>query len=152
MTLKICELVSIILSAIAAGMFFGPWLALSRSINTFKPDVFLAIVSRLDRNIEPLMKVLMPITLLSLVSVLYFSYNQQMQTFYLTIASFSLFCVALVVTLVVEVPIVKQIITWSVSTLPDNWEQLRDRWGTFHVVRVIAAILGLILIVVGSIL
>jgi uncharacterized membrane protein len=59
--------------------------------------------------------------------------------------------VALLVTVLIEVPIVKQIETWTASTLPGNWEQLRDRWGAFHVVRVIAALAGLVLLVVGAI-
>jgi predicted histidine transporter YuiF (NhaC family) len=39
MTLKIWELVSIVLSALVAGMFCGPWVALSRSISTFKEGI-----------------------------------------------------------------------------------------------------------------
>jgi hypothetical protein len=53
--------------------------------------------------------------------------------------------------MLVEVPIVKQIETWAVSTLPDNWQHLRDRWGAFHVIRIVASIAGLVLLVVGAI-
>jgi len=62
-----------------------------------------------------------------------------------------LFLAALVVTVLIEVPIVKQIVTWTDSTLPDKWQQLRDRWGAFHVIRVFAGIAGLVLLVVGAI-
>jgi hypothetical protein len=51
----------------------------------------------------------------------------------------------------VEVPIVRQIETWTVSTLPANWQQLRDRWQAFHVVRVVASVAGLVLVVIGAI-
>ena len=47
MNLKIWELISIVLSALVTGVFWGPWVALSRSISTFAPEVFLAIVNRL---------------------------------------------------------------------------------------------------------
>ena len=63
--------------------------------------------------------------------VLFISYNAQPRTFYFTLAGFALFIVALLVTTLVEVPIVKQIMTWTVGTLPGNWQQLRDRWGAF---------------------
>jgi anthrone oxygenase-like protein len=149
--LKIWEFVSIALSALAGGMYWGPWLALSRSMRTFKPEVFLDIVDRMNRNMESVMTVLTPASLLSIAPVLFFSYNAQPMTFYLTLAGFALFVVALLVTVIVEVPIVKQIVTWTVGTLPDDWQQVRDRWGAFHIVRVGAGMAGLVLLVAGAI-
>jgi uncharacterized membrane protein len=151
MTLKIWELISILLSALVAGVFWGPWLALSRSIATFEPAVFLAIVYRMSRNLGPVMTILMPVALLSILPVMFFSYNERPQTFSLTLAGFALFIVALLVTVLVEVPIVKQIETWTVTTLPANWQQLRDRWVAFHVIRIVAANAGLALLVIGAI-
>lgn len=58
--------------------------ALSRSISTFTPEVFLAIVNRLSRNIAPVMTVLMPAALWSMVPVLFLSFNAAPRTFYLT--------------------------------------------------------------------
>jgi uncharacterized membrane protein len=152
MTLKILELVSIVLSAVVGGMYWGPWLALTKSMKTFKPDVFLAIVDRLNRNMAGLMTALTPIALLSIVPVLFISFGRQPTTFYLNLAGFILFVVALLVTVIIEVPIVKQIATWTVGTLPDNWTQLRDRWGLFHIIRVVTGIVGLALLVAGAIL
>jgi hypothetical protein len=151
MTPKIWELISILLSALVAGMFWGPWLALSRSISTFKPEVFLAIVHRMNQNMASVMTILMPAALLSTVPVLFISYSERRRTFYLTLTGFALFMVALLVTVLVEVPIVKQIETWTVATLPGNWQQLRDRWGAFHVVRMVASGTGLVLLVIVAI-
>ncbi|MGD0629346.1 MAG: DUF1772 domain-containing protein [Terracidiphilus sp.] len=151
MALKICELVSIVLSALVTGVFWGPWVGLSRSMASFEPEVFLAIVRRLSTNIAPVMTFLMPVALLSIIPVLIFSYGERPKTFYLFLGGLFLFVVALGVTMLVEVPIVKQIETWTVATLPANWMQLRDRWGSFHVIRVIASIAGLALLVAGAI-
>jgi uncharacterized membrane protein len=150
-TLKIWEFTSIVLSALVGGMYWGPWLALSRSMRTFKPEVFLDIVDRMNHNMESVMTILAPVSLLSIAPVLFFSYHKQPWTFYLTLTGFALFIVALVVTMIVEVPIVKQIVTWTAGTLPSNWQQLRDRWGAFHIIRVVAGIGGLALIVAGAI-
>ena len=79
------------------------------------------------------------------------SYSERRRTFYLTLTGFALFMVALLVTVLVEVPIVKQIETWTVATLPGNWQQLRDRWGAFHVVRMVASGTGLVLLVIVAI-
>ena len=152
MILKICQTVSIVLSALVGGMYWGPWLALSRSMRSFNPEVFLAIVDRMNRNMESVMTVLTPLGLLSIVPVLFFSWNTRSQTFYLTLAAFALFIAALFVTVAIEVPIVKQIVTWTPATLPDNWQQLRDRWGAFHIIRVVAGIGGLALLVAAAIL
>ena len=150
MVLKVFELVSIILSAIVGGMYWGPWLALSRSMATFEPKVFLAIVNQMNRNMAPLMTVLTPASLLSIVPILVISYPEHQETFWLALAGFALFIVALLVTVIVEVPIVKQIVTWTTSTLPNNWQQLRDRWGAFHLIRIVASFAGLLFLLAGA--
>lgn len=149
--MKTWELISIVLSALVAGMFYGPWAALSRSLNTFEPEVFLAIVDRMNRNMAPVMTVLMPAAFLSIVPVLFLSYSTQPRTFYLTLAGFVFFFFALLVTMLVEVPIVEEIVTWKVDTLPSNWQQLRDRWRRFHVIRVVAGLASLVFLLAGAI-
>ena len=79
------------------------------------------------------------------------SFGKQRYTFYLTLAGLAMFLVTLMVTLVVEVPIVKQMDTWTGSTLPDDWQELRDRWGAFHLLRILPAVAGLILLLVSVI-
>ena len=113
--------------------------------------VFLAIGHRLVKNVAPVMTILMPAALLSTLPVLIISYNDRPSTFYAFSAGFILFTIALLVTLLVEVPISGQVKTWTITTLPENWQQLRDRWGSFHVVRVVASLAGLGLLVGGAI-
>jgi uncharacterized membrane protein len=149
--MKTWELISIVLSALTVGMFHGPWIALSRSMKTFSPEFFLEIVDRMNSNMAPVMTVLMPGTMLSIIPVMLSSYRQQPTVFYLSAAALLFFLIALLVTVVVEVPIVQQIVTWTPSTLPANWQQLRDRWMRFHVVRVIAGIASLVLLLVAAI-
>jgi hypothetical protein len=62
MTLKTSEVISIVLSALTGGMFWGPQLALSLSISTFKPEDFLAVVHRMSPNMASVMTPLMPVT------------------------------------------------------------------------------------------
>src|ERR1700761_4627026 len=109
-TIKTWQLISIVCSALVAGMFHGPWAALSRSMRTFTPEVFLAIVDRMNRNMAPLMTVLMPATLLSIVPVLFLSYRDQRKTFYLNAIALALFIIALLVTVLIEVPKVENFV------------------------------------------
>src|SRR5450432_3477937 len=98
MTLKIEELISIVLLTLVSGMYWGPWLALSRSMATFDPEVFLPIVDRMNRNMAPLMTVLMPVALLSTVPVLVLTYREGPETFFLTLTALLLFVLTLLVT------------------------------------------------------
>jgi len=149
--MKAAELLSIVLNALVMGVFWGPWVALTRSLATFEPSVFLAIGHRLYLNLAPLMTVLMPLALLSTAPTLVLSYGNQPTTFAATLAGTALFVVALVVTLAVEKPIAVQVKTWSMTTIPANWQQLRDRWASVHIIRVVAGVLGLGLLVAGAI-
>jgi len=97
------------------------------------------------------MTILMPAALLSILPVLIISYSDRPSTFYLFSAGLVLFMIALLVTLLIEVPISGRVKTWTITTLPENWQQLRDRWGAFHVVRVVASLAGLGLLVGGAI-
>jgi uncharacterized membrane protein len=149
--MKTWELISIVCSALVAGMFYGPWAALSRSMRTFAPEVFLAIVDRMNRNMAPVMTVLMPAALLAMIPVLIGSYWAYPKVFSLYSAAFVLFIVAVAVTVLVEVPIVKEIVSWTVATLPANWQQVRDRWVRVHVIRVATGIASLVLLLIAAI-
>jgi uncharacterized membrane protein len=149
--MKTWELISIVCSALVAGMFYGPWAALSRSMRTLAPEIFLAIVDRMNRNMAPVMTVLMPAALLAMVPVLIRSYGVYPRVFSLYAAAFILFIVAIAITVLVEVPIVKEIVTWTIATLPANWQQVRDRWVRFHVIRVVAGVTSLVLLLVAAI-
>lgn len=152
MALRVFELISIVLCAMVGGMFWGPWLALSRSIDTFEPEVFLAITHRMIRNMSSLMTGLMPLGLLSMGPVLMVSYGRRPVLFSLTLGALAAFVVVMLVTVLIEVPIVKQIASWTISTLPGDWRERRDRWARFHVVRVVAAVVGLGLLVGGALI
>lgn len=151
MTLKIFEIVSVTILAFVGGMYWGPWLALTRSMSTFKTDEFLAVLRRLNRNMAPAMTVLLPLSLASTIPVMLLSFGTHRATFFLTLAAFLLFALTLVVTMAVEVPIVMRLNTGSFATLPDDWEALRDRWGAFHLLRIVPAFVGMVLLLAGSI-
>lgn len=152
LALKVCEIVSILAAALVVGVFWGPWVALTRSMPELEAKVFLAVVHRMSRNLAPLMTVLMPVALLSIVPVLFLSYDSEPHAFFLNLAGLGLFVIALLVTLMIEVPIVKRIETWTVATLPPEWQELRDRWGAFHIVRIACALIGLTCLVTGAVL
>ena len=44
--------------------------------------------------------------------------------------------------LLVNVPINQEVLSWSPAALPGDWMQLRDRWWVWHNVRTILSIIG----------
>jgi uncharacterized membrane protein len=149
MPLKLAELLSILLSAAVTSIFIGPWIALTRHIHTFYPETYLDITRRLVKNIAPVMTILMPAGLLSILAVVFLATTPR--TVYLASSALTLYAIALVVTLNVEVPLARQAAQWTPNTLPINWQQLRDRWSHYHVLRVLTSALGLALITSAAI-
>ncbi len=150
MNLKVWQFVSIFLWALVAGVFWGPWLGLSRSIASFTPDAFLAIGKTMIGNLAPVMPFLMIAAIASMAPVLIISYRQKSDMFVLTLVSFAVVITALPITVLVEVPIDNQIKIWTGNSLPGDWRQIRDRWETFHLLRTIASVGGLALMLAAA--
>jgi hypothetical protein len=148
--LEIWQFISILLSALVTGVFWGTWLGLSRSIASLTPETFLTIGHAMIGNLGTVMAILMPAAILATLPVLFLLYRRRSRALYPTLAGFALFVIALVVTLIVEVPIDNQIEAWTLTTLPANWEQLRDRWELFHMIRTWVSVIGLALLIVGA--
>lgn len=146
------EVLSIALAALVTGVYWGPWVALTRTIATLEPAVFLPVVRRLSANLAPLMTALTPLSLLAIASVSILSWPHHRTTSVLNVLAFLLYALALTITLTTEVPIVKQIETWTPDTLPANWHRLRDRWVSFHLLRVVPGIAALTLLLTAAVL
>ena len=133
---------AILLLMLVTGIFWGPWFALHRSMKVFSKEEFIHIVKTMSANLAMPMRVLMPCCILFvLLSVLNYPQKDTFG-FYLLIISFVLILVSLIITMLVEVPIVKQIEKWTRSTVPSNIEAIQNRWLKFHVLRTFAAIIS----------
>jgi len=149
--LVIWQFISILLSALVTGVFWGTWLGLSRSMSSLTPETFLTVGHTMIGNLGTIMAILVPAALLAVAVVLFLLYrDRSTRAFYLTLAGFVLFIIALLITLIVEVPIDNQIAAWTATTLPDNWQELRDRWDLFHTIRSWASVFGFALLLGGA--
>lgn len=153
MTLKIFEIINLTIVAFVGGMYWGPWLALSRSLDKFEPAAFLSVVQRLNNNMAPLMTALSPLSILTTTAVtVWYWINHNHISFYLVLFGLFMLVAAVVVTVTIEVSIVKRIITWTITTLPDDWKQQRDKWQRNHISRVLSGLGGLVLFLCAAIL
>src|SRR5262245_37756652 len=90
------------------------------------------------------MSVLMPTALLcALLLCLLLFRGRQAGAGLLAGAALGLMIVALAITLAVNVPIDRQIQSWTTAALPPDWKAIRDRWEVFHGLRTLSSLAAL---------
>jgi uncharacterized membrane protein len=150
--MKILQLVSVMLFALVTGVFWGTWFSLSRSMSSITPDTFLEVGKIMISNLGRPMSLLLPATILSAVPIMYVLYRRNdSSAFILATLAVSLMLAAMTVTLVVNVPLDDQFVSWTITTLPPDWRASRDRWEFYHGIRTLLSVAALSCLV-GSVL
>lgn len=141
--MRIAQFINIVLFALVAGVLWGTWFSLSRSIASITPETFLEIGRTMIRNLAWPMRLLLPASILSALAVVLLLFRQKPAgAFYFASSGLIFFVVVLMVTLLVNVPIDNQIKRWAPGTLPSDWKRIRNRWQLYHTVRTFASLAG----------
>jgi len=140
---KLVEFTALMLAALVAGVFWGTWFTLTRSLEDFSPAEFIHIGKTIIRNVALPMRILMPATLLLILLAVVQNFKTNKASFYWYGLSLLLMIASLIITVTVEVPIDNQIKTWTAETIPNNWQALRQTWNQFHTLRTITSVAGL---------
>jgi hypothetical protein len=150
MLVKPAQFLEIMLYVLVAGVMWGTWLSLGRTMTRYDAATFLADGKHMIANLATVMAVLMiaAIVIGLLVVVLLFRLRPATAA-WLALAGLLLMVAVLVVTLAVEVPIDDKINGWSVATLPPDWQHIRARWAAFHTLRTFLS-LGAVAAAVGA--
>jgi uncharacterized membrane protein len=139
---KLTQLLALCLLLLLTGIFWGDWFSISRSFEVFSLAEYIHIAKTINQNLE------IPMRFISISSIVFMSLSVGLNSrkgsteFYIGITSIVFILIALLITLVVEVPINNQIILWTQATAPLNWESIRDRWQLFNILRTDAALAG----------
>ena len=137
---KFIQFIALFLLMLITGVFWGTWFTLTRSIESFSSAEFLHIGKVIIANVAGPMRLIMPAGIIFILLSVLFSKDKKSNGFYLAVSSFALIIVVLLITLIVLVPIDNDIKQWSASTVPENWELIRDKWKAFHALRTFASI------------
>src|SRR5262249_27605699 len=139
--LKAVQFIALVLLSLVTGVFWGTWFSLSRSIGAITPETFLEVGRTMIGNLGGPMSVLMPTAVLSgiVVCVMLFRRGQK-SGWALAAVSFVLLLLAMAITLLVNVPIDRQIQSWTTATLPSDWKAIRDRWEFYHGLRTVVSL------------
>ena len=129
---------AIFLVGIIAGLLFGTAIE-QQQLSALDAQGWFTARQSIDAVFSKLLPWIWNITLLLQIASAYLTHGINRALF---MVSGLLLLAGIVVTLVVEVPINKQIAVWTPSTMPPNWTSVRDRWVRFHWLRTIAGILA----------
>jgi uncharacterized membrane protein len=138
--MELIQFIALFLLLLVSGVFWGPWLALHRSLEVFSANELIHIVNTMAKNLAMPMRILLPACIVFMILTAWFYPQKELTGFYLSVASIILIIIALLITLLVEVPIVSQIRKWTTETIPSDWEAIRSRWVFFHAIRTFASL------------
>ncbi len=150
MKLRAVQYITIFLLVLVAGVFWGTWFSLSRSISSLAPETFLMIGKVMIHNLAMPMSILMLVAIFSTIVLLFLLPEKKSKIYYAVLLGFLLLIITTFVTVFIEVSIVNQITKWTVAILPQNWEQLRDQWEFYHTLRTFTALASFAFIFLGA--
>jgi uncharacterized membrane protein len=142
-TWKVTTFAALFLLALVTGVFWGTWFALTRSIEAFSAAEFIHIGQTIIKNVAWPMRILLPACILFMILSVCLIPERKSAGFYLGVIACFLIIIALLITLLVEVPIDNQIRTWTIETVPSDWTTLRERWQVFHTARTFVSLASL---------
>ncbi len=136
MLVKLAQFLAIMLYVLVAGVMWGTWLSLGRTMTRYDATTFLADGKHMIDNLAVVMAVLMiSAVVVGLVAVFLLFRRRSTTAGWLALAGLLLMVAVIAVTLSVEVPIDNKIKTWTTATLPSDWQDIRAQWAAFHTLR-----------------
>jgi uncharacterized membrane protein len=150
MFVKLAQFANIMLYVLVAGVMWGTWLSLGRTMTDYDAATFLADGKHMIDNLALVMPVLMiSAVVIGLLAVILLLRGRSTAAGWLALVGLLLTVAVIAVTLSVEVPIDNKIKTWTTSTLPSDWQDIRARWAAFHTLRTFMS-LGAVAAAVGA--
>jgi uncharacterized membrane protein len=147
---KWVQFVSIMLYVLVAGVMWGTWLSLARTMTRYDAATFLTDGKHMIENLATVMAVLMiSAVVIGFVVVVLLFRSRSTTAAWLAVIGLLLMIAVMVITLAVEVPIDDLIAKWTEETLPSNWQEIRARWAAFHTLRTFLS-LGAVAAAVGA--
>jgi uncharacterized membrane protein len=142
--MKAVQFVTLLVFSLVAGVFWGTWFSLSRSMAEITLGTFLEVGRLMITNLGGPMSLLMPAAVLSAIvlCVLLFRRGETRANVFAG-SALVLMVIAMGITLAVNVPIDRQIQSWTIAKLPSDWNAIRNRWEVYHGLRTLVSVIAL---------
>jgi len=141
---SLLQALALLLISLVVGSMFGIWRGYVAA--DYSPATFIEVHQSAVRGLN----VLLPaIALLSLIltAILAFLARGSHPAFALYLGAIVAVIAGGLVTRFGNQPINAEVMLWTADTLPANWEELRDRWWTWHIVRFVVTALAEMLLI-----
>lgn len=143
-SLKIARFVSIFTAALLAGILVDFWAFTAPALASLPASTYVEVQQALNRNYLapiPLLYTVVNVSALAVVILLI----RARKTLAFALSLVALLCSVLLTasTLLINVPINAEVLTWSPQAPPVNWAEVRDRWNQAHTLRTALAAVAL---------
>jgi uncharacterized membrane protein len=132
----------IVLSGLVAGSLVFTHVALNPASRKLWAAAYVAYHQAINRTADPFMPRLVKATALTGLALVFATRAQADDgwSFALLIAGVAGTAAVAALTIAYNVPINRQVATWSIEAPPQDWEAIRDRWNRVHVVRTVVSV------------
>lgn len=140
----VLQLLAILLVSLVVGSMFGIWGGYDPA--SYSATTFVEVHQGAVRGLNTLLPAL-ALAALVLIAVLTFLARGRSPAFWLYLAAIVGIAVGGVITRGFNQPINAEVMTWTATTLPTHWMELRDSWWHWHIARMIATACGEIVLI-----
>lgn len=140
------KVLNLLLAAVLAGIMLVIWIAFNPS--GMPASEYVDRQQAMIRALNTPMPVLGAVTILLAVAAAYLRRSEGAKAASLVTGAVLLIGAG-IITRVCNQPINATVMTWSASSPPPDWELLRDRWWTWHIVRTLLAVTALGVLFLG---
>lgn len=143
MNTSIIRFANIILAALLAGTSFGIWIGFNPK--NYSYSTYLEQQQNLVLSLNTLMVSLVVIaTFVTLVSA--YLQRKNKPVFIALLLAAASFASCIIISRFGNLPIQKEMMTWTTDSIPNDWTMLRDQWWSFHIIRTVAELLALTIV------
>jgi uncharacterized membrane protein len=134
----------VLLAALLVGAMFGMWLILNPA--GLAAGVYITVQQQAIRTLNRAMPLLGLVTILFTLFAAVLGRNDRTRLALLAGAIVCLVASGLI-TRFLNQPINAIVITWHTDAPPANWKDVRDAWWRWHLIRLLAGLIGLSLLI-----
>ncbi len=142
----VVDFASLLLAALLVGAMFGLWLIYPAGLDA---AFYVPLQQHSIRALNVTMPALGAVTIALTLAAAALARGDRTRLVLLITAALC-FAAAGLITRFANQPINAMVMTWSASAPPADWAELRDAWGRWHVLRLVAGIGGLSLVIAAA--
>jgi Domain of unknown function (DUF1772) len=135
---------ALVLVSLVLGTVFGIWRGYDPA--TYSAATFIEVQQGAVRGLNVLIPALGLATLV-VAAILAVTARGETPAFWLYLAAIVALAIGGLVTRFGNQPINDQVMAWSAANIPADWTAIRDRWWSFHLLRLAASSVGELLLI-----